>query len=323
MPILQWDNLSDRKYENGIDRGVLYLPDGSAHAWSGLTSVSEKSNKKSTSIYYDGAKINESLSTGDFEASLKCITYPEIFNELDGSDSLRRGVQVGQQKPKFFNLSYRTKVGDAINGPDAAYKIHLIYNLVATPSDKVYSSLSSSPSLVEFEWNISAVPEEIPGHRPTAHFTFDSRYLDPWLLEDIERMLYGDSTHEVALPSLLDMATYASEWHRVRVTDNGDGTYTVDTAREGFITFFENGRFEIDDITATYLDEDTFVIVSSVDLGYDILIKIEDNGDGTWTATTDHDDLIVDLGGGEFEILNANVLLAGPDMYRIADTPRN
>ena len=136
MPILEWDKVGERYYETGIDRGVLYMPDGSAVPWNGLTSVIEHFDKSTSPVYYDGMKISDLVSLGDFSATMKAVTYPEEFVEIEGSAKLRNGLFVGDQPPQTFCLCYRTKIGNDVDGVDSGYKIHLIYNLTAIPSDK-------------------------------------------------------------------------------------------------------------------------------------------------------------------------------------------
>ena len=74
MPVINWDNVGERTYESGLDRGVLYLPDGSAVPWNGLTSISEKVEKSVDSVFYDGAKISDLVTMGSFSATLASIT---------------------------------------------------------------------------------------------------------------------------------------------------------------------------------------------------------------------------------------------------------
>ncbi len=45
MTRLVWDQLGDRVYETGLDRGVLYFTDGGGVPWNGLTSVEERSTR--------------------------------------------------------------------------------------------------------------------------------------------------------------------------------------------------------------------------------------------------------------------------------------
>ncbi len=320
MPILVWDRVGDRVYETGLDRGVLYLPDGSAVPWNGLTSIIEQFDKNSSPVYYDGMKINDLVVLGDFAASMKAVTYPDEFLELEGLGSPRKGMFFGDQPPQTFGLCYRTQIGNDLEGDASGYKIHIIYNVTAIPSQKTYASMTSDPALVEFDWDITAIPEEVPGFRPTAHIILDSRDFDPWLFEELEDMLYGNDLATAVLIPMPDLLTYISEWYRVKIIDNLDGTWTAISDRDGFISVdVAEDLFTIIQINATYLDDVTFVISDTVDVSDVPQIKIYNNGDGTWNAETDQDGLIVTT-GYEFEILNANAEYFGLDTYDIEDT---
>lgn len=319
MPNLTWDRVGDRVFETGLDRGVLYLPNGSAVPWNGLTSVIENFNRESSPVYFDGKKINDLISLGDFAATMKAVTYPEEFVELESLAPVKRGVFYADQMPQTFGLCYRTQIGNDLEGEVTGYKIHILYNVTATPSDKTYATLSAEPSLVEFEWKLSAVPEEIPGFRPTAHIIIETEKVDPWLLEEIEEILYGSTDAEASLIPLVDLAEHFANWFRIRITDLGDGRWTATAEREGFIIFGDDDYFEIIGANAIYLDEDTFVLSDTEDISQVPQIKIIDNGDGTWTAVSDQEGLIT-IDGDEFTILNANVEYINEDMYRITDT---
>lgn len=320
MPVLEWDKLVDRTYESGLDRGVLYLPDGSAVPWNGLTSVIESFDKDKNPVYYDGMKINDLVVLGDFSASMKAITYPDEFTELEGMGKIRHGLFVGDQKPQLFGLCYRNQIGNALEGDVTGYKIHIIYNVTAIPKDRTHESISNDPKFVDFEWDLTAVPDEVPGFHPTAHITIDSQNVDPWLLEELEEILYGNSVADASLIPMPDLISLMAEWYRVKIIDNGDGTWTAITKRDGFISFTAPGVFMIEHVNAVYLDEVTFLISDTRDI-FDVPeIKIHDNGNGTWSATTEHDDLITINDDGIFEILNANVIMIDADTYRISDT---
>lgn len=256
---LVWDKVGERSYQRGLDRGVLYLSDGKAVPWNGLTEIVEKSTISSSPVYYDGMKIGESFELGSFEGTLKAITYPEEFAILDGSSKMRPGIFVASQRPKAFNLSYRTLLGNDAD-PDAGYNIHILYNVTAVPSDITNSTMTDSISIDEFQWDIVAIPEEIPGFAPTAHFIFDSTKTDPWLLENIESLLYGNGNVEPNLPSLEDLANFISEWYRIEIVDNGDGTWTAIEQRPGYIFPGVDGYFEIHGINGVSVDSDTYII---------------------------------------------------------------
>ncbi len=317
-----WDRVGDRVYETGLDKGVLYLPDGSAVPWNGLTSIIEKFDKAFSPVYYDGMKINDFVVLGDFSASMKAVTYPDEFVTLEGFASIATGVLASDQKSQTFGLCYRTQIGNDLDGDSAGYKIHILYNVTAIPNEKTYASLTADPSLIEFEWNIVAIPEEIPGIRPTAHFIINSLDVDPWLLEDIEEKLYGS---QIAVASLIPMPTLISfikDWYRVKIIDNGDGTWTAISQRDGFINLIDGigGYFEIVGVNAVYSDEVTYQLSDTISITDVPQIKIIDNYDGTWTATTSHNGLIVMTGTDLFEIRNANANVLGPTMYQVSDT---
>lgn len=321
MPILVWDKLGERTYESGLDKGVLFLPDGSGVPWNGLTSVIENFDKEVSPVYYDGKKVHNLVALGDFSATMKAITYPDEFTEIEGLSPLRNGMYLGDQKPQVFGLCYRTRIGDDINGDVAGYKIHILFNVTAIPSQKEYATISDDPSLVEFEWQLFAVPEEVSGFRPTSHFIIDSRDFDPLLLEDLEAMLYGSILETATLLPMSELVAYIREWYRVKIVDNGDGSWTATSVRDSFIQVLnDDGLFQIIEVNAVYLNEDEFQLSDTLDISDVPHIKIVNNGDGTWTATTSQDDLIVMTTPDTFELLNANATYLDADTFVLQDT---
>lgn len=320
MPQITWDRVGDRVFETGLDKGVLYLPDGTTVPWNGLTQVIESFDKETQPVYFDGMKIQDAVVLGDFQATMSAVTYPDAFMAIEGYQSPRRGLFYGNQPPQTFGLCYRTKIGNDLEGDEAGYKIHLLYNVTAIPSDKTYATQSAEPTLTEFEWTLTATPEEVPGHRATAHIILDSRDFDPWLLEELEAMFYGTELTDAALIPMPQLVTYINEWYRVKIIDNGDGTWTAVTARDGFINFGLNDYFSIVGVNAIYLDDVTFQLSDTIDVTDVPELKIIDNGNGTWTAITGTDALIDVEPDGSFEILNANAEFLSPDVYRLSDT---
>lgn len=317
MTRLTWDRVGSRTYENGIDKGVLYLPGGVGVPWNGLTAVDEKPERDTSPVYYDGKKISEGVTVGDFAATLSAVTYPEELTELEGAVKIRRGVTVGDQPPKTFALCYRTMIGNDTARDIVGYKIHVIWNVTAIPSDKSFNSVSDDPELVEFQWDLVAMPTELPGVRPTAQLTIDTRKLDPWLLEELEAILYGSTSAEASLLPMEQFFVFLRDWYRVRIVDHGDGTWTAIEARPGFITLNETTNiFEIINVRAFFLDEDTYRI-SDTEQSDDGWLTVSDNGDGTWTAQTDNDAAIDITPEGFFEIKAVDVTVVGPGVYRI------
>ena len=320
MPSIVWDNLGDRVYNTGLDKGVLYLPDGSAVPWNGLTSIVEHINKDTSEIYYDGKKISDFVTLGNFTATMRALTYPNEFSSIEGISELRPGFYAANQTPQTFALCYRTYFGNELEGDLTGYKIHIIYNLTATPSDISNSSMTASPNLAEFEWSITAVPEEFPGISPTAHFIINSNDIDPWLLKEIEDMLYGSNINSPTLVPMNTLVSYITNWARLSIVDNGNGTWTASSNYPGFIDMLSNTEFQISNANAVYLNDYTYQI-SNVNNPADLaLIKITDNGDGTWVASSDDPDMFSVDSNGMFTIRNANAAIIDANTYSISDT---
>lgn len=194
MTQLTWQDLGDRKFEVGLDRGVLFLEDGSGIPWNGLVSVSEKTSITVKPLYFDGQKFNDNVVLGDYAATLSAFTYPDEFLEYEGILDAGNGISIYDQPLKRFGLSYRTKLGNDVDGIDAGYKIHVIYNLIAIPSAQDFNTISDDTSATLFTWDISAVPVDVAGYAPTAHFVLDTTLSPAGLISSAEGWLYGSSS---------------------------------------------------------------------------------------------------------------------------------
>ncbi len=73
MAVLVWDNIGERTFQTGIDRGVLYLQDGTSVPWNGIIELEESYVSELKSYYLDGAKFLESLTPGDFVGKLRAF----------------------------------------------------------------------------------------------------------------------------------------------------------------------------------------------------------------------------------------------------------
>lgn len=198
MSKLIWDVKKERVYELGVDQGVLYL-DNKAYVWNGLTSVSESPDGgEPNDKYADNMKYFSLTSAENYKATVEAFTYPDEFAACDGSAEVVKGVYFGQQSRKPFDFSYRTKVGNAEDGDDAGYKLHLVYGCKAAPSDKGYETVNDSPDAITFSWEFSATPVTVKGYKPVASVTIDSTAVDDTKLKKLEDILYGTDADETA-----------------------------------------------------------------------------------------------------------------------------
>lgn len=212
MSALVWDQSSERLYETGVDRGVLYPVTNNAYgtgvAWNGLTAVNESpSGAEPSDIYADNTKYLTLRSAETFGATIEAYTYPDEFAECDGSAVVATGVTIGQQPRKSFGLCYRTLVGNDTDGQDHGYKLHLIYGCTASPSEKSYQTVNDSPEAITFSWEVSTTPVNVKNHKPTAQLIVDSTKVDKAKLDTLEAQLYGGENTDPKLPTPAEVIT--------------------------------------------------------------------------------------------------------------------
>lgn len=207
MAILTWDQVGERYYETGVDRGVLYIPDGvgaytTGVAWNGLVSVSESpSGAEPNPQYADNIKYLNLISAEEFAATLEAFTYPDEFAQYDGLVVPETGVTVGQQPRKTFGLSYRTLLGNDLEGNELGSKLHLVYGCQASPSEKAYNTVNDSPEAITFSWEISTTPVPVTGYKPTSIITVDSTKVSAGGWTALTEALWGTAGTDPRLPT--------------------------------------------------------------------------------------------------------------------------
>lgn len=201
MTALAWDQVGEKVFQTGVDRGVLYLPDA-AVVWNGLTAIDENPNRENKPYYLDGVKYLQVQSSGEYSAKLKAFTYPEEFDQINGIAPVENGLYLHDQPLSKFSLSYRTIIGNDLNGTDHGYKIHILYNLIAIPDSYSYPTLSESNKPIEFGWTLTGTPVMVTGHRPIVHLSINSLDTDSTRLQAIEDILYGAADTDPSLPTV-------------------------------------------------------------------------------------------------------------------------
>ena len=214
MARLEWDKIGERRYETGVDHGVLYVQDptdgsyADGVVWNGLTAVNQTpTGGEANAQYADNIKYLNLVSNEEFEASIEAFTYPSEFMVCDGTASPADGVYIGQQNRRGFGFSYRTLIGNDVSGTDYGYKIHMVWGALASPSEKSASTVNESPEATTFNWSVTTTPVsvgEIGGvtYRPTAHIAIDSTEVAPEDLTALETLLYGgDGATNAKLPT--------------------------------------------------------------------------------------------------------------------------
>lgn len=270
MTKLLWDQEGEKLYETGTKNGVLFVKNTDSTyakgvAWNGLTAVSESpSGAEETALYADDVKYLSLRSKEEFGATIEAYTYPDEWAVCDGSAELggsNTGVYVGQQTRRPFAFSYVTTVGNDNQGNDYGEKLHIIYNAMASPSQKSYATINDSPEAITFSWEVTTTPIPFPGDlKPSATITIDKTKCPADVYTAILNKLYGTSNSDPELPEpswILELLGTSTSYTYSAVSTSSDGYATKNPSEEGW---FE----QTDDDPATYVrTTDTVVDINT------------------------------------------------------------
>lgn len=219
MTTLTWDNTGQRTYETGVSNGVLFQIDPNTGeyvdgvAWNGLTTVTEKpAGADASPQYADNIKYLNLIATETFGGTIEAFTYPVEFEQNDGSGVPTPGVTVGQQPRKPFGFCFKSLKGNDVAGNSYGYKLHLIWNALAAPSEKAFATVNDSPEAIGFSWDITTTPLTVgtvlgTPYAPTASMTIDSTKVDSAKLATLEGYLYGTTIDDPTMPSPAQVIT--------------------------------------------------------------------------------------------------------------------
>lgn len=176
-----WDETGKRFFETGVDQGVLFPKNSTGGynagvAWNGLINVNQTpSGAESNPLYADNIKYLNLISAEEFAAAIECYTYPDEFGACLGEVEAAPAVSVGQQAHTEFGFSYRTLIGNDVDGQHHGYKIHLVYNALAAPSEKSYGTTNETPEAMTLSYDVTTTPLKITGLKmPAAHLEISS-----------------------------------------------------------------------------------------------------------------------------------------------------
>lgn len=256
-----WDALADRLYTEGVSNGVLYNADGSGVAWNGLISVTENGDPDQETKYFEGRRYYSRSPGSTYAGTISAYTYPDEFEPYIGIG----GIATAQLR-RAFGFSYQTN-----------NELHIVYNALASPSQRDYQTMTEEINLVEMSWDFTTQPVEIPGGKPTSHVVILLNDSSLSAIFDLETILYGTDGEDIldpdtgevigstatdpALPAITDIIEIFESYTTMRITNNGDDTWTASGP---------------DDVV-TILDSEAFQITSD---------SIVDFGDGTYKVSS-------------------------------------
>jgi len=138
-----------------------------------------------------------------------------------------------------------------------SYKIHLVYNTKISPGNVSHKQFEVDP----FSWDFTSLPIKIFGERRSAHLIVDASKSYSSTMEDLEDVLYGSDTELPHLPLPEELLSIFESNAILRITDNGDGTWTADGPDEA-IVMLDSTTFEITWPSAIYIDAVSYTISS-------------------------------------------------------------
>jgi hypothetical protein len=210
-----------------------------------LISVSENGDSAPTPRYFDGQKYKDEFALDTYSGTISAFTYPDEFQPCIGLDN-----GVSAQPRESFGFTYRD-----------TREIHIVYNATVSPSSDQYQSLADTISPVAFAWDFTTFPVEIPYGRPTAHIVIVTDFADADALAALEDILYGDDSNNPQLPDPATLYELFESNTLLRITDNGDGTWTADGPDTAVIDNGD-GTFSINWPSARAIDFTTYQIYS-------------------------------------------------------------
>lgn len=264
MAKLVWDKVSEHLYETGDDHAVVYPYNSTSKAydsgvaWNGITGITESpSGADETALYADNIKYLSLRAAEEFGMTVTAYTYPDEFAVLDGSAFAEDlpGVRIYQQARKTFGMSYRTIIGNDTEANDYGYKLHLVYGLTASPSERGYGTVNDSPEAIEFSWEMTGVPVAITGYKNSCLITIDSTAFSTpekkAKLTALEDVLYGTDggvvTYEAVTPESGDNPTTKGWYERSGAGTTEDPyvyTLSSDVTVDAQKTYYEKNTSE-------------------------------------------------------------------------------
>lgn len=203
MAVLTWDGAGEKRFEMGVDHGVLYPIVGGNYtkgvAWNGLTSVAASPDGgDATDLWADNIKYGSMRAAEKFGGTIEGYQAPDEFKACDGRATIAKGVTVGQQTRQAFGFCWRSGIGNDLN-PEAGYIIHIAYGCTASPSEQTYETTNDSPDAGTLSWEFEANSVPVTNAKPTSYVEIDSTKVPEADLKKIEAKLYGTASEEPAI----------------------------------------------------------------------------------------------------------------------------
>lgn len=200
-----WDQVGEKRYETGVEQvGLFPMASGvyaEGVAWNGVTAFNlSPSGAEPNKFYANNKNYLTLMSPEEVGATVECYTYPPEFKPCLGYASAGTGVYIGQQARTAFGMVAKTLVGNDTEMNKHGYKLHILYNCLAKPSEEAHATVNESIEPGTFSYELSTTPVAVEGYEPTAYICIDSTEADAQKLKALEAIIYGSEEAEPRLP---------------------------------------------------------------------------------------------------------------------------
>lgn len=208
MSKIVWDQIGERTYHTGADRAVLYPQIGTEFAtgvaWNGLTSIeSSPAGHEITELFRGDVPVSYVATEAYASGTINAYTYPDEFEPMIGSEEAVPGIYIQHRSSRpNFGFTYRTKIGNDVEGTEYGYKLHLIYGAYVTGVSTTFNTISDSPEAAEFGWEFSTNPLESSDYGQYSEVIIDSLLFSKEFMKRLEEILYGTEESDPRLPLL-------------------------------------------------------------------------------------------------------------------------
>lgn len=216
MSKMVWDQTGERRYETGVEQVALYpLVEGAypkGVAWNGITALNlTPSGAEPTALYANNRKYLTLMSVEEMAYTVEAYTYPDEWNACNGYVEKAPGFYVTQQTRMPFGLVAKTNIGNDTEQTKFGYKLHILYNGLASPSEMSHATINEDPEAATLSWEVNTTPVPMNGFDSTSYICIDSTKVNAEKLAALEAVLYGSDDVEPRLPLPDEIATMMSE----------------------------------------------------------------------------------------------------------------
>lgn len=203
---LEWDAVGEKRFEVGTKKCAIYVTDtsgnyGNGVAWNGITGFTvSNTGGEETALWADDIKYASMRSAEECGGTIEAYQCPPEFYPCDGIAEVAPGMYVAQQSRRPFGATFVSTIGNDTQSLEFGYKIHILYNCTASPSERPYTTINESPDANTLSWEFKSNPVNISGYKPTAHIEIDSTRVNATNLANLEKILWGSSEADARLP---------------------------------------------------------------------------------------------------------------------------